>query len=364
MEGSQVSSKVHLIKASISEGEQAISEKARTLFKAGGFAKCFKKNDFTALKVHVGEETNNTYIKAPCLKGLVGELVSLKTKPFVTDTSTLYSGRRHNAIDHTILATERGFSVEGLGIPFIAPDGLFGTAETAVAIEGELDKEVMIAADIVRCQSILSVAHLTGHCAACVGATLKTLGMGCSSRKGKMRQHAALKPHIKGGVCTRCGECHRHCPADAITLDDVQAHIDHDKCIGCAECVAVCRFDAVTYDWQQENEILQKSVAEHALGALKGKEGRAVFFNFVMSVTKDCDCFAEANMPTIVEDIGILASTDPVAVDKAAIDLVERRGGRDVPKLIGNAKLDWHTQVEHAERIGLGSSDYELVEVA
>ncbi|MDI6450157.1 DUF362 domain-containing protein [Anaerobaca lacustris] len=358
-----MSSKVHFIRASMDEGEAAISQKARALFRAGAFADCFKTNDFTAVKVHVGEQTNNTYIKAPCLKGLVEELLSLKTKPFITDTSTLYTGRRHNAIDHTVLATERGFSVEGLGVPFIAPDGLFGTAETAVPIEGELDKEVMIAADIVRCQSILSIAHFTGHCAACVGATIKTLGMGCSSRKGKMRQHASLKPHVKKGKCTRCGECRQHCPADAITLDDVQAHIDQDKCIGCAECVAVCRFDAVVYDWQQENEILQKSVAEHALGALRGKQGRATFYNFVMSVTKDCDCFAQANMPKIVEDIGILASTDPVAVDKASIDLVEGRGGRGVPKLIGNARLDWRYQIEHAVRIGLGSAEYELVEV-
>ena len=187
----------------MAEGEATVSQKARALFRAGGFGDCFKKNDFTAVKVHVGEQTNNTYIKAPCLKGLVEELLALKTKPFITDTSTLYTGRRHNAIDHTVLATERGFGVEGLGVPFIAPDGLFGTAETAVAIEGELDKEVMIAADIVRCQSILSIAHFTGHCATCVGATIKTLGMGCSSRKGKMRQHASLKPHVKKGKCTR-----------------------------------------------------------------------------------------------------------------------------------------------------------------
>jgi len=354
---------VYFVKASMAEGETSVSQKARALFRAGGFADCFRQNDFTAVKVHVGEQTNNTYIKAPCLKGLVEELLALKTKPFITDTSTLYTGRRHNAIDHTVLATERGFNVEGLGVPFIAPDGLFGTAETAVPIEGELDKEVMIAADIVRCQSILSIAHFTGHCATCVGATIKTLGMGCSSRKGKMRQHASLKPHVKKGKCTRCGECRQHCPADAITLDDVQAHIDQDKCIGCAECVAVCRFDAVVYDWQQENEILQKSVAEHALGALGGKHGRAAFYNFVMSVTKDCDCFAQANLPKMVEDIGILASTDPVAVDKASIDLVESRGGRDVPRLIGNARLDWCHQIEHAVRIGLGSAEYELVEV-
>ena len=359
-----MAAKVYFIQASVGEGERTISEKARRVFKAGGLANCFRKNDFTAVKVHVGEDVNNTYIKAPCLKGLVEELLKLKTKPFITDTSTLYAGRRHNAIDHTILATERGFSVAGLGVPFIAPDGLFGTAETPVRIAGELEKEVSIASDIVRCQSILSVAHFTGHIATCAGATLKTLGMGCSSRKGKMRQHSALKPQVKKGKCVLCGECHKHCPAGAIALDKVQAHIDPDKCIGCAECVAVCRFEAVQYDWQQDSAVLQKSVAEHALGVLKGKQGRAAFFNFLLSMTKDCDCFDKANMPTMVGDIGIMASTDPVAVDKAAIDLVETCAGRKLPELIGNSKLDWHHQIEHAVKIGLGCADYESIEVS
>ncbi len=341
-----------------------ISEKARRLFQAGGFAQCFRENDFTAVKVHVGEHVNNTYVKAPCLRGLVEELQKLKTKAFITDTSTLYTGRRHNAIDHTILATERGFSVAGLGIPFLAPDGLFGTAETAVPIAGELHQEVSIASDIVRCQSILSVAHFTGHVATCAGATLKTLGMGCASRKGKMRQHSALKPKVKKGRCTRCGECYRHFPDGANSLDQVQAHIDQEKCIGCAECVAVCRFEAVAYDWQQESEILQKSVAEHALGAVKGKEGRAAFFNFLLSMTKDCDCFDKANMPTMVPDLGIVASTDPVAVDQAAIDMVEAQGGRKLPELIGNRRLDWRHQIEHAVKIGLGRAEYERIDVS
>ena len=363
-EQSTMKPKVYLIEADITEGLSVISQKARTLFKAAKLAGCFRENDFTALKVHVGEDINNTYIQAPCLKGLVDELLALKTKPFITDTSTLYTGRRHNAIDHATLAAERGFDVQGLGIPFIAPDGLFGTSETAVEIEGELDKQVMIAYDIVRCQSILSVAHFTGHVATCAGATLKTLGMGCASRKGKMRQHAALKPQVKNSTCTGCGECSTHCPVHAISLAKAKARIDQDKCIGCAECLAVCRFDAISYDWQQENEILQKSIAEHALGALKDKENRAAFFNFLLSVTKDCDCFDRANMPKIVEDIGILASTDPVAVDKASVDLVENRTGRKLAQLIGNTNLTPHIQMQHAEHIGLGSTEYELIEVS
>ncbi|MHC4194300.1 MAG: DUF362 domain-containing protein, partial [Planctomycetota bacterium] len=220
-----MTAKVYFIKASVKDGEKAISQKARRLFKAGKFKNCFAEDDFTAIKVHVGEGTNNTYVTAPCIKGLVDELLALNTRPFVTDTNTLYIGRRHNTIDHATLAAEHGFSLDGLGVPFIVADGLFGTSETAVKIKGEINKQVYIAHDLIRCNSILSVAHLTGHPAAYPAATLKTLGMGCASRKGKTKQHAALTLSISKD-CTTCGECIEHCPADAITLSKLKAHID------------------------------------------------------------------------------------------------------------------------------------------
>lgn len=356
-----MASRVYFIKASLKDGKKKIGEKAVRLFKAGGFGKYFAKGDFTAVKVHVGEENNTTYIPADCIKGLVDELVKLKTKPFITDTSTLYTGRRHNAIEHTMLASERGFDTRGLGVPFIAPDGLFGTSETAVKINGQLNKEVLIASDIVRCQSMLSVAHFTGHIATCMGATLKTLGMGCASRKGKMRQHSVIKPSVKKNKCTRCAECVRHCPVEAITLLKQSARIDMDKCIGCAECLAVCRFDAIKYDWGRESGLLQKDVAEHALGVVKGKENKAVFFNFLLSITADCDCFKTPNMSSIVKDIGILASDDPVAVDTASLDLVESAAGQKMSELIGNKRLTPRFQLEHAEIIGLGSTKYAII---
>jgi len=357
-----MSSKVYFIQARTGDGENIISQKARKLFEAGKFERCFKEKDFTAVKVHVGEAGNTTYIKAPCLKGLVDELLALKTRPFLTDTNTLYSGQRHNAVDHLALAEKHGFSLDVLGAPFIVADGLFGTAETAITVNCEINKEVYIGYDIARCQSILSVAHFTGHLATCAAATIKTLGMGCASQKGKMKQHAALTLGI-GDNCHACGQCVEHCPADAITLNDVKAHIDTDRCIGCAECLAVCRFDAVQCNWGEEDQVLQKSMAEHALGVLKGKQDRAAFFNFVLSVTKDCDCFDTPDMVKIVDDIGILASTDPVAIDKASLDLVEKNSHSKLQNLIENEKLNPHYQLDHAEQIGLGSTDYELIEV-
>jgi uncharacterized Fe-S center protein len=355
-------SKVYFIKAAVNEGEKSLSDKARRLFRAAGFADCFKPKDFTAVKVHIGEAGNTTYIKAPCIKGLVDELIGLKTKPFLTDTSTLYLGRRHNAIDHALLAAEHGFDVKGLGVPFIPPDGLFGTSETAVRIDGELNKEVYIAYDIARVQSMLTVAHVTGHLGTCFAAVLKTLGMGCASRKGKMRQHSATKPSVDITKCVGCKECIRHCPEAAITLKDLKAHIDRDKCVGCAECLAVCRFEAVKHDWSKENKLLEYEVAEHAKGVLMGKDGRAAFVSFALSITSDCDCMNNLDH-NIVDDIGILGSTDPVAVDQAAIDLMEKTAGKPLDKISKYPNLNGKYQTEHAEKIGLGSRKYELVEI-
>lgn len=357
-----MASKVYFIKASIDDGTEVISEKARKLFQAGGFAECFEPNDFTAVKIHAGEHRNNTFIPAAYLRGVIEELIGLKTKAFLTDTTTLYASRRRNAVEHAVTAAEHGFSLDNLGIPFIIADGLLGTSQRPVEIDGEIDKEVYIAADITDCQALLSVAHFTGHMAAGVGATLKTLGMGCASKRGKLKQHAALKLSIGNG-CKLCSVCFEHCPADAISIDEIKAHIDQDKCIGCAECMAVCRFGAVKCNWGPETEVMQKSIAEHALGAIKGKEVKSVFFNFVMSVTKDCDCVGMANMSSVVEDIGIFASRDPVAVDVAALDMVEGKASREFSKLIDKERINPRCQFEHAERIGLGGRNYEIIEI-
>ena len=353
---------VYFIKASIKDGEKTLSDKARRLFREAGLSKCFEPNDYTAVKIHVGEKGNETYIKAPCLKGLVDELTALKTKPFLTDTSTLYMGRRHNAIDHAILAHEHGFDIDGLGIPFIAPDGLFGTSEVPVKIDGLLNKEVLIAYDITRVQSMLSIAHATGHMMTCMAATLKTLGMGCASRKGKMRQHSAIKPSVDVSKCVGCGQCLMHCPESAITMEELKSHINKDKCVGCGECLAVCRFGAVQHSWVTEVKILEQSVAEHAKGALKGKEGKAAFINFAVAVTSDCDCMNAADH-NIIDDIGILASTDPVAIDQATIDLMEKTANKPITKISKYPNLNGRWQLEHAEKIGLGSRKYQIIEI-
>ena len=256
----------------------------------------------------------------------------LKTKPFITDTSTLYTGRRHNAIDHTVLATERGFGVEGLGIPFIAPDGLVRDGRDRGADRwrvgpGSLDRGGYCPLPVDPIGRPFHGSHAppvpgrpSRRWAWAVRAARARCGSTRPSSRRLRRASVPAAANVTGIVPPRPFRSTRSRPISTRTSASVVP--------SAWRCAGSTRSSTTG---QQENSILQKSVAEHALGPLKGKEGRAVFFNFLLSMTKDCDCFDQANMPTMVQDIGILASTDPVAVDQAAIDLVETRGGRKLP---------------------------------
>jgi uncharacterized protein len=186
--------------------------------------------------------------------------------------------------------------------------------------------------------------------------------MGLSSRKGKLRQHASMKPQTDPEKCTLCGKCFRWCPAKAISEVSGSAVIDPDICIGCGQCLSVCSFGAVKFDWGTPNQNLQKSVAEHCLGVLKGKEDKSVFMNFCINMTRDCDCFG-SRQEKIVPDVGILGSHDIVAVDQATLDLTMQPGGKSLAE-IAYPGVDPTHQLEHGRKIGLGTREYELIEVS
>jgi hypothetical protein len=111
--------------------------------------------------------------------------------------------------------------------------------------------------------------------------------------------------------------------------------------------------------WDEDPARLQEKMAEYAWAVWNRFKGKIGFLNFLLKITKDCDCMAK-DQPDIVEDIGILASVDPVAVDKASADLMLKGGQKDV--LRAGYDLDWSLQLKHGVRIGLGSLDYELIE--
>lgn len=340
-------------------GRQAVAIKK--LYKAAGVADYIQRGDFVAIKVHVGEKLNTTHIKPPLIREIVTKVQGKGGLPFLTETSTLYKGERDNAVKHLLHAHRHGFSIENVGAPFIMADGLTGNTEYDVQIDGELHPSVKVAREIMTADVLIAVSHATGHPAAGMGACIKNLGMGLTSRMAKMRQHSAMLPEIRPNACTFCQKCMQWCPVEAIIERDRKAFIVREKCIGCGECLAVCRFGAVMYDWDVESAHLQKSMAEHAYGVVKNKPGKCVYFNVLVDMTRDCDCFGVAQKKCM-PDVGILASDDPVAIDMATLDLTAKVNQTSLAQ-VAYPHLDPLIQLRHAEKIGLGSLAYELAEI-
>jgi len=349
---------VFFIPATADENLETIHQKIIRLFERANLENCFEAEEFIAIKTHFGEDGNTTHIPANYFAPLINKLKDLGGKPFLTDTCVLYASERSDAVKHLHLAEKHGFTLEQTGAPIVIADGLRGSNETKVKIPGVLFNEVSIATEAVAANSMIVTTHVTGHIASGIGGAIKNIGMGLASRKGKLRQHSSVKPSIDCTKCTGCGACLLWCPEGAITMNGDVAVINSKKCIGCGECLTVCRFDAVRYNWQTSSGDLQKRMTEHALGAIKNKKGKTCYFNFLINITKDCDCFNVKQTP-MMKDIGILVSKDPVAIDKASLDLVKQHAGKSLENMSYPA-LDPLVQLKHGEKIGLGTMDYEL----
>lgn len=328
---------------------------------ATGFIKLLAKRDLVAIKLHVGEKNNTTHVKPELAAEAVRQLKKVKTEPFLTDTSTLYRGQRENAVRHALHAHAHGFTVAAVGAPFLPLDGLAGTHEREVVVDGEISKSVKVAGEVFLADALLVLTHATGHIEAGIGAAIKNVGMGLSSRSGKMRQHSSIDPQVEKDKCTNCGKCRKWCPESAIEEREKVSFIVRKKCIGCGECIAVCRFGAVKFNYAKGSDFLQKAMAEHAAGVIRHFGAKAVYINVLADMTTDCDCF-DTNQKKAVPDIGVIASTDVVALDQATLDLTAKATGQSLAA-ISHPRIIPDIQIAHAEKLGLGSRKYELVEV-
>ena len=350
--------RVYFIKVQENESDAVIADKLAKTLQEHGLLSMIQPKDFVAVKTHFGEKHSKGYIRPIVMKAVGDEIRNTGGNPFLTETSTLYRGERTNAVDHIRHAHSHGFGYEATGMPIIISDGLFGDEEIAVPINGEYFKEVNIAAQIEKSQVLVNFSHFTGHIIAGFGACIKNLGMGCVSRKGKLIQHSTQKPSIKTSKCTGCGNCIKWCPSDAISLKNNIAVIKNRLCIGCGECLAVCHYDAVGYNWGESYDVLQKKIAEHALGVVQNKREKSLHINFLTRISKECDCMG--SYEPISPDIGILISKDPVAIDQASLDLFEGHNNSPISEKAFN--IPYRLQIQHGEKIGLGSASYQLVE--
>lgn len=353
--------------------EESKVEKIKKLFDRAEFKDIISKNDLTAVKVHFGEKGNDGFVSPVFVRQVVDKIKESGGKPFVTDTNTLYLGSRHNAVDHLITAIEHGFDYSVVGAPVIISDGLTSQNIVEVEVNAKHFQNVKIASDISKSNGMMVISHFKGHPLAGFGGAVKNLAMGCAPSEGKKDQHSP-RPEIKTDVCATCGKCIEVCPADAIKIVENTSIIEKEICIGCFECASACSLNAIEINWDTEIVPFMERMTEYAYGAVKGKENKCGYVNFLMNITPDCDCFGFSDAP-IVPDIGILASKDPVALDKASYDLVNQSVGIQGTQLKENLEsgcdkfkglrhnTEGYIQISYAEELGMGSADYELVEI-
>jgi len=354
--------KVYYARAREADGTDSLAKKTIKILEGIPAVSSIKNNDIIGIKTHFGEKGNKGHIRPDIIKHVAAFLKKKSRRVFVFDTNTLYAGSRSNSVEHIELAYSHNFGFSEIGIPVIIADGLTGRNFAAVSVPGKHLKSVKIAADITNCDFLLCLSHMTGHMQAGFGAAIKNLGMGCASRAGKLEQHSNVLPSVTPDKCRACGACVKWCPAGAIKIEGPRAVISRRKCIGCGECTVVCKNGAIEIKWNEGIRGLQEKMAEYALGAVRAVGcDRVCFVNFLTHITKDCDCMSK-DEPAICEDAGITASTDPVALDKASVDIIKEANKKDIFK-IGYPEIDWSPQIKHGEAVGLGKTAYELEDV-
>ena len=329
----------------------------------------------TALKIHFGEPGNLAYLRPNFAATIVKMVRARGGKPYLTDCNTLYHGERANGPDHIEAAYVNGYNPHSTGCHVIIGDGIKGTDYREITVDLEYTRNAMIGTAIADADIIISLNHFKGHEQTGFGGALKNLGMGCASVGGKLFLHSGNPPIIYEKNCTGCNMCVINCAHDAVHLDaDRKAHIDNDKCTGCGQCVAVCQYDAARVVWSSEGDTLSKKIAEYTYAVIKNKP--SLHINFIMDVSPDCDCWGHNDRP-LVDDIGMAASTDPVALDKACADMVvaapsawhlrEKEPGNDMRGVdkfkLAHKATDWNTGLLHAEKIKAGSLSYKLIRI-
>ena len=352
--------------------------KLRKLILKAGLADIDMDGKFVAIKMHFGELGNISYLRPNYARAVVDAVKSLGGKPFLTDCNTMYPGSRKNAIEHLYCAWENGFTPLTVGCPIIIGDGLKGTDDVDVPVEGgEYVKSAKIGRAVMDADIFISLSHFKGHEMTGFGGAIKNIGMGCGSRAGKTDQHSGGQPQISEELCRGCKKCLAQCANNGLYFDveTRKMKVNTDNCVGCGRCLGACNFDAISFENEQAPELLNRRMAEYAKAVVWGRPHFHI--SLVLDISPNCDCHAENDAP-ILPNIGMFASADPLALDQACVDaclaatpmpgsqLYDHMHSPDFHDHHDHFKnstpeSEWRSCLEHAEKIGLGTRDYELI---
>lgn len=353
--------------------DEKVLDGIEALLRESGTLRVVSEGYSVAVKVHMGEHGNTNYLRPALVAKIVDLVKHAGGEPFVAETTTLYPKGRFTSRDHLRTAAFNGFTEGTVGAPIVIADG-DGYDGIKVPIGKTVDgckmREVEVASGITEADAMIVASHAKGHLLTGFAGAVKNVAMGCVTKNGKAAQHAETLPSFDESRCDGCGTCADKCPFDALVMGMGRPIRDMEKCMNCIQCYFNCPTDA--WYWPEgAKERFQVSLAHAAQGVLDIFErGKVGFVNFVQGVTSKCDCNTSPGRP-IVNDIGILASFDPVAVDKVSIDLIDREPiiSSEVsvkpPNILGKINgTDSLVHLRTAHKLGLGGLEYELVAVS
>jgi len=307
----------------------------------------YQRGDSIAVKLHWGERGNTSFLSPHYAREIVQWLTRKNVKPFIFDTTVLYSGGRRTGADSIETAKEHGYTEAFLGCPIVIGDGMDGRDVIDIEAGVKHFKTVQVAALVDKVDGFFIFSHFKGHLEAGFGGAIKNISMGFASRAQKQRMHADAHPVLHEGKCTRCGICVDVCPtgAAAFANDDAYPEYDLDRCIGCAQCIALCPEMALKIFWSTDITIFQEKLVETAAAVWKRIKEKSVLVNSLLNITAECDCLPGKN-PTIAEDLGFLGAYHPVVIDKESIKKI----GED-PFNRAHPGIPWVRQFTYADEI-------------
>ena len=360
--------------------DEGPTHKLKRLVKAAGIGQIDMDGKFVAIKMHFGELGNMTFLRPNYAKAVADVVKELGGKPFLTDCNTLYPGSRKNALEHLYCAWENGFTPLSAGCPVIIADGLKGTDDIEVPVHGgEYVTAAKIGRAIMDADIFISLSHFKGHEMTGFGGTIKNIGMGSGSRAGKKEQHCNGKPIIDQDKCRGCKRCMRECANDGLVFDESRRKmsVDTENCVGCGRCIGACNFDAIDFAQDAAGKELNCRMAEYTKAVVDGRPNFHI--SLICDVSPTCDCHSGNDTP-IIPDVGMFASFDPLALDQACVDACLKQTPLPGSQLTDemskpdfydhhdhfdntNPNTEYKTCLAHAEKIGLGVRQYELVQV-
>lgn len=352
--------------------------KLQKMLKKAGIEQIDMNGKFVAIKMHFGELGNLSFLRPNYARAVVDVVKALGGKPYLTDCNTMYPGSRKNALEHLECAWQNGFSPLSVGCPILIGDGLRGTDDIAVPVKnGEYVKEAKIGRAVMDADVFISLTHFKGHEETGFGGTIKNIGMGCGSRAGKAEQHSDGIPTVSVRKCIGCRRCQKECANNGLVFNAEKKRmtVDANSCVGCGRCLGACNFDAISFRNDNANAVLNCKMAEYAKAVVDGRPNFHI--SLVMDISPNCDCHSENDAP-ILPDIGMFASFDPLALDQACVDACLAADPLPNSQLTDNMnrpdfedhhdhftnstpESEWQSCLEHAEKIGLGSREYELI---